>query len=117
MTQNAAMLRTEGSTNGASRMPDLKVDPDKTWLSIRLAWSLGAMAVLVAVAVTRFEYRMSASEEKGEELVRVLKEVRDEVRRGFADAVLVRQMQGWIEHFRALNNEKFPGLRTPDLPR
>jgi len=116
-----------------------KVDVDKVWLRAKQVGPIVvATAAIVALyfgvkgeigdkhrlameairdVIASVDRKSDVDKRNNDDLVRAVTEVRDEVRRLVIDSVAVRQAQAWIELFRALNAEKFPELKVPDLPR
>lgn len=109
-------------------MPDTKIEPERLFVSIARLGPVIAFTIAATVFYMQFKNRMDNIEDKmdrdittrsneREALIKSIDGVRDQLRSVFADQVAVRQAQTWIELVRALNHDKYPELRFPDLPR
>lgn len=102
-------------------MTDVKVDPEKTWVRATRIGQLVVATVFLTAGYLDLKHTVGAlAEQQAREqsaLSKGLDGLREDMRRVFVDSVSTRQSQAWLELFRALNKEKFPGLQVPDLPR
>ena len=89
---------------------NVKLSPDKTWIPIGVA--IGGLITLVTGAVwVSSSFQELAYSNK--DLASALLRVEGVLDRLVADSVDAKELQSWIEVFRAQN----PTLKVPDTPR
>ncbi len=107
---------------------DLKADPDKVWVRLKLLLPVIVTTATAVVIYMRLDFRMGSIEtEMGRdidarrserlELRESMDGLRGDLRKVFVDSIQQRQANAWIELARALNRAKYPDLIFPDLPR